>query len=133
MAYQLLPDLDAGLVAFLKTHPQLTGLHGGRVGTKLAAGADPSVRTSSLGGVQPWPWRADQEFQIECWGGDQGQAKLLARTTEAVIYEINGHVTGGWVRGVEVVLSQLWSPDEATGRARYITQVRLTVYPEGSP
>lgn len=132
MAYALLPDMDANLVAFLTTHPQLTGLHGGRVGTKLAAGDTPAVRTSSLGGVQQWPWLAVQEFQIEWWGGTQAQAKLLARTGEAVIYDLIGHVTGGWVRGAEVALSQLWSPDETTGRARYITQIRINVFPEGS-
>lgn len=132
MVFELLPDVDAYLVAFLKTHPQLTGLHGGRVGTKLPAGTDPAVRTSSLGGVQTWPWRGDQDFQIEWWGGDQGQAKLLARTGEAVVYDLVGHITGGWIRAVEVVISQLWTPDEATGRARYITQIRITVYPEGS-
>lgn len=132
MTYELLPDLDAVLVSFLKNNSSLAPLHGGRVGTKLAAGDTSAVRTSSLGGIQTWPWQAVQEFQIEWWGGDQGQAKLLARTGEAVIYDLEGHVTGGWIRGVEVALGQLWSPDDVTGRARYITQIRITLFPEGS-
>lgn len=132
MTYALLPDLDAVLVSFLKNDSSLSPLHGGRVGTQLAAGDDPAVRTSSLGGTQPWPWEAIQEFQIEWWGGDQGQSKLLARTGEAVIYGLIGPITNGWIRGVEVALGQLWSPDDITGRARYITQIRITVYPEGS-
>ena len=130
--YALLPDLDQALVAFLAGHAALAPLHAGRVGTKLASGDAPALRTSSLGGTQGWPWEARQEFQIESFGGNQGQAKLLARTVEAAVYDLIGSVTGGHVRGVAVQLSQLWSPDDTTGRARYITQVQFTVYPEGS-
>lgn len=130
--YALLPDTDAAVVAFIKNHPSLSALHGGRVGTKLPAGTASVVRVSSLGGSQTFPWAATQEFQAEWWGGDQGQASLLCRTGEAAIYDISGPVTGGWIRGVQVLLTRLWSPDETTGRARYITQFRINVFPEGS-
>jgi len=130
--FALLPDIDQILVDFLTNHAALAPLHGGRVGTQLAAGDDPAIRTSSLGGNQPWPWQSLQEFQIESWGGDQGDAKLLARTVEAAVYDLLGPITGGWVRGVAVLLAQLWSPDDQTGRARYITQIQFTVYPEGT-
>ncbi|BEL07826.1 hypothetical protein Q0Z83_060170 [Actinoplanes sichuanensis] len=132
MAYQLLPDLDAVLVAFLSGHAALVPLHEGRVGTRLAAGTDPAQRVTSLGGSPEWPWEDRQDFQIESWGGDQGQAKTLARTTEVCIYDLIGPVAGGHVRGLSVQLSQLWSPDDTTGRARYITQISCTCYPEGS-
>lgn len=127
--FALLPDLDQALVTFLTNHAALSPLHGGRVGTQLAAGDSPAIRTSSLGGNQSWPWEARQEFQIESWGGSQGDAKLLARTVEAVVYELIGPVTGGYIRGVAVPLSQLWSPDDQTGRARYRTDIALMVYP----
>jgi len=127
--FALLPDVDQVLVTFLTNHASLAPLHGGRVGTQLAAGDPPAIRTSSLGGTQPWPWEARQEFSIESWGGSQGDAKLLARTVEAAIYDLIGPVTGGYVKGVDVTLSQLWSPDDQTGRARYRTDVALTIYP----
>ncbi|MFI5839453.1 hypothetical protein ACIA8K_07035 [Catenuloplanes sp. NPDC051500] len=126
------PDVDAALVAHLKAHAALVPLHSGRVGTRLASGDAPAVRTTSLGGSHAWPWEASPEFQIEWWGGDQAAANRLARTGEAALYGLLGPITGGWVTGLAVPLSMLWSPDETSGRARYLTQVQLTVNPEGS-
>lgn len=130
--FALLPDPDQAVVTFLAAHVALTPLHGGRVGTQLAAGELPALRVSSLGGTQPWPWQAVMGFQIESWGGDRGQANLLARTVEAAVYDMRGPVTGGRVVGVAVALSLLWSPDEDTDRPRYLSQVDLTIYPEAS-
>lgn len=130
--HALLPDIDAALVAFLAAHSALVPLHAGRAGTRLAAGTDPALRITSLGGTQPWPWEGIPEFMIESWGGDQGQAKTLARTVEAAVYDLIGPVAGGHIRGVAVQLSQSWSPDDTTGRARYITHTQLTCYPEGT-
>lgn len=130
--YALLPDLDQGLVTFLTAHPSLGALHAGRVGTVLAAGETPAVRTSSLGATQPWPWQTLAEFQVEWWGGDQGAANLLARTGEAALYDLIGPVTGGRVNGISISLSMLWSPDDQTGRARYITHFQLIAHPEGT-
>lgn len=129
--YALLPDIDAVLVAFLTEHSHLAPLHSGRVGTKLAPGDGPALRIAGLGGPQPWPWESFPEFQIESWGGTQGQAKTLARTVEAAVYDLIGPVEGGHVRGLSIPLTQLWSPDDTTGRARYLTQVQFNVYPEG--
>ncbi len=128
----VMPDIDQHLVDYLTTHPALAPFHAGRVGTQLADGQDPAVRTSSLGGVQAWPWEGTGEFAIEWWGGDQGQASTLCRTGEAVLWQITGPVPGGHIRGVSVQLSQLWSPDPNTGRARYITHTQFEIYPEGS-
>ena len=128
----LMPDLDAALVTYLTSHTDLAPLHGGRVGTRLASGNAPAQRITSLGGAPRWPWEDTPEFQIESWGGDQAQASLLCRTTESVIYGFIGPVPGGWVRGIAVRLSRVWSPDETTGRARYLTQIATLSYPEGS-
>lgn len=127
----LLPDVDQALIDFLKTHADLVPLHAGRVGTKLQSTAT-AVRISSLGGTQPWPWESLPEYQIEWWGGTDVQAKTLARTGEAVIYGIRGPIVGGWVTGVAVSLSQLWSPDETSARPRFLTQVQFIVNPEAS-
>ncbi|MEU7609549.1 hypothetical protein [Micromonospora sp. NPDC049204] len=128
----MLPDVDQALVDYLRTHPTLTPLHGGRVGTRLAAGTTPAVRVTSLGGVQPWPWEGLPEYQVEWWGGTDLQTKTLARTGEAALWAFLGPMPGGRVTGVAVPLSQLWSPDESTNRPRFISQVQFRVHPEES-
>ncbi|GAB7039705.1 MULTISPECIES: hypothetical protein [Catenuloplanes] len=132
MTVYVQPDVDAALVVYLTAHPALAPLHSGRVGTRLAPGSAPAVRTSSLGGAYAWPWESTPEFQIEWWGGDQAAASRLARTGEAALYGLLGPITGGWITALDIPLSMLWSPDETSGRARYLTQVQLTVNPEGS-
>lgn len=127
--YALLPDLDQELIDFLRDHPALAPLHGGRVGTSLQSDLA-SVRIASLGGNQPWPWEGTSEYQIEAWGGTQQQANTLARTIVGAVYDLCGAaVDGGRVTGVAVTLRPLWSPDETTARPRYIVQIRLTAAP----
>jgi hypothetical protein len=121
------------LVTFLAGHASLTPLHGGRVATKLASDLR-SVRITSLGGPQPWPWEGSPQYAIEWWGDrddeDEGPAMTLARTGESALWELPGAaVTGGRVVGVSMPLSQLWSPDEETGRARFRSDISLTIYP----
>ena len=130
--YALMPDVDQAFVDFLRSHPALGPLHGGRVGTKLAAGSLSSVRLASVGGTQPWPWEGLPEYQIEWWGGDESAAKRLARIGEAALWDFLGPITGGRVTGASIPISQLWSPDETSARARLITQVSYHVYPEAS-
>ncbi|WDZ87187.1 hypothetical protein [Micromonospora cathayae] len=131
MAYPLLPDVDQALVDYLKTRPALVPLHGGRVGTKLQSTAT-AVRITNLGGGQPWPWEAEPEYQVEWWGGTDVQASDLSRAGEAALWAILGPITGGRITGVSLPLSRLWSPDDTSGRPRFITQVQLRVNPEES-
>lgn len=135
MTYALLPDMEQELVTWLAAHAALVPLVAGRVGTELDD-TDACLQVTPLGGTQPWPWEASVEFQISAWGstdavtGKSG-ANLLARTVAANAYDLVGTaVTGGRVIGVDVRLAPLWSPDEDTGRARYRTDVALTIYPE---
>jgi hypothetical protein len=122
-----------GLVTFLAEHPSLTPLHGGRVGTQLQ-GELAAVRVAGLGGPQPWPWQASPQYAIEWWGDrtdlGEGIALTLARTGEAALWELaNSAVTGGRITAFSMPLSQLWSPDEETARARFRTDVALTIHP----
>lgn len=128
----MIPDVDQALVDFLDTHPALVPLHGGRVGTKLAAGSLTAVRIASVGGTQPWPWEGLPEYQVEWWGGDESAAKLLARTGEAALWDFLGPIAGGRVVGMAVPVSMLWSPDETSTRPRVITQASFVVQPEAS-
>ena len=133
MAYAVLPDMLQGLIDFLAPHPAIAALHGGRVATKLQSDLA-SVRVTSLGGPQSWPWEASPQYQIEWWGAradeDEGPALTLCRTGEAALWELaNSPVTGGWISEFFMPLSQLWSPDEETGRPRFRTDVALTIRP----
>ncbi len=121
--FTVLPDLDAALVDFLKTHSALAPLHGGRVGTKLQSSLT-SVRIANLGGAQPWPWEGVNEFSVECWGGTDEQAHTLARTVVAAAYDMRRY--GGYITTANVTLRPLWQPDD-NGRARYICQLELRV------
>ncbi|GAA3781161.1 hypothetical protein [Micromonospora maritima] len=127
-----LPDVDQALVDYLNSHPTLVPLHGGRVGTKLAAGTSPAVRISSLGGTQPWPWEGFPEYQVEWWGGTESQTKALARAGEAALWGFLGPIVGGRVTGLSIPVSMLWSPDDTSARPRVITQASFNVFPEAS-
>jgi hypothetical protein len=127
--YAVLPDMEQALVTFYAAHADLTPLHGGRVSTELQSTLT-CLQVTSLGGAQPWPWEATQEFQLSAWGGTKAAASLLARTAVSATYDLVGTaVTGGRVVGVDVRLAPLWSPDEDTNRPRYRCDVALTVMP----
>lgn len=123
MTFAVLPDLDTALIAFLTGHASLTPLHGGRVGTTLSGNLT-QIRVANLGGPDTWPWEEQQEFQLESWGGIQGQASLLDRTVCSAIYDMRGPITDGYVIIAHPTLRHLWQPD-ANGRPRYISQVRI--------
>jgi hypothetical protein len=129
VAYALLPDMEQELVTFLAAHASLTPLISGRVSTELESDLA-CLQVTALGGTQPWPWEAVVEFAVSAWGGDKGEANLLARTVASAAYDlVNTAVTGGRVVGVDVRLAPLWSPDEDTNRPRYRVDIALTVMP----
>jgi hypothetical protein len=125
--FEVLPDLDATLIAFLKAHADLTPLHAARVATKLAAGTNTSIRIANIGGTMPWPWLWRAEYQAECWGGTEVQALELARTVCAVIYELPA--TSDFIVSAIVTLSPYSSPDPVSNRARYIVHVQIEATP----
>lgn len=129
MTYALLPDAETELVAILAAHASLLPLHGGRVGTKVQTDLT-CLQVTALGGAQPWPWEGTPEFSVSSWGGSKAQANTLDRTLRAVAYELAGQsIAGGRITGVDIRLAGLWSPDENTDRARYRTDLALTVMP----
>ncbi len=133
MTYPVLPDVLQALVDYLAAHTALSPLHGGRVSTRLDTDLA-AVRITSLGGQQPWPWEATRQYAIERWGAtadpDEGGALTLTRTGEAALWELaNSPIAGGRVGEFAMPLSQLWSPDENTDRARFRTDIQLTIRP----
>jgi hypothetical protein len=130
VAYAVLPDMEQELQEFLAAHPSLTPLIADRVSTELPTGELTCLTITALGGTQPWPWEAVVEFSLSAWGGDKGEANLIARTAAAAAYDLVGQaVTGGHVTGAAVRLAPLWSPDEDTNRPRYRVDLAFTVMP----
>lgn len=129
MLYPPLPDDIDALINFLSDHAALAPLHGGRVSTRLIDHAGSRIRVTSLGGPQPHPWEGITEHQVECWGGTEKQAKTLAETVLAAIYDMRGPIPGGWCESAVPTLRPLASHDPDTGRPRFIVQVQLTTLP----
>lgn len=125
--FAVLPDLDGTFIAFLKAHAALTPLHAARVGTKLAAGTNTSIRVANIGGTMPWPWLWRAEYQVECWGGTEVQAFQLARTVMAVVFELPA--TSDFIVSAIVTLSAYSSPDPLSDRPRYIVHVQIEATP----
>jgi hypothetical protein len=130
LPFPVLPSLDLALINFLATHTALAPFHGGRVGTSLTTGQPwlTAIRVANLGGPDTWPWEANADFQIECWGGSMQQVDDLDRTVCSAIYGIRGPITGGYITVAHPTLRHLWQPD-ANGRPRYISQVHLEATP----
>lgn len=124
----LLPSPEVLLGGFLRAHPALSPLHGGRVGTRLS-GVYPAIRLARLGSPARERWEDRPTVQVECWADEQAHADLLARTVVAVMPEVLGAHAGGVVSGWEITLGPLWSPDPTTGRARYLVDLQLQIHP----
>ena len=125
MPLTLLPSAEAVLVAWLKAHPDLTPLHGGRVGTKLNATL-PAVRVARVGGTPEEPWLDLPLVQVEAWAADQTAADTLARSIIAAMPDVRG-AAAGKVRTFAYESGPFWAPDDPqiSTNARYIVTVRL--------
>lgn len=129
MTVALLPDAEALFVSWAKSHPDLSVLHGGRVGTVLNATL-PALRVTRVGVAPDERWEDVAELQVDCYAADQGAANLLARTVTAALPDLQGDRPGfGWVGSADVTVGPVWLPDNDTGRARYMLAVTLTTYP----
>ena len=128
MTVPRLPDAEVLLVTFLADHPALSPLHGGRVGTGLDR-ARPALRITRVGrSPRDW-WEDAPELQVDAWAATQDQASVLIRTVIAALEDVDGLHPEGAVRGHEVTLGPIWSPDPDTGQARYLIDVALLTYP----
>lgn len=126
MTYPLLPSAAKAFVEWAEAHAALAALHGGRVGTRLAA-ALPAVRVQRVGGIAPDPWLDEPLLQVECWAASEGAADDLARTFVAALPDFRGTLAGGRVHTAQVESGPYWSPDDPklSTSARYILTIRL--------
>jgi hypothetical protein len=127
MPAALLPSATEILGTFLRTHADLTPLHGGRVGTKLARTL-PAIRLQRVGGVPPEVWEDRPSVQVDCWAANESDADDLVRTVVAVLPDFRHRaVTGGRAYTYEVTSGPFWAPDDPSlsTYARYILTVTL--------
>lgn len=125
---------------FLLTCPDVVAITGQRVSVTLS-GPEPAVRLAAVGGAPgQYPGHSIPRLQVEAWGHgavrgdpvDDGTASRLARTLVACLPDgevitAKGTIAAAWVDGLPFA-----SPDPQ-GRARYIVQVRLDLYPPAAP
>jgi hypothetical protein len=118
----LLPSAAVLTVAWLKRHPGLAAIHGGRVGTRLNANL-PAIRVQRIGGIPPETWRDEPVMQLECWAADEGTADLLARTLVAALPTVRQAGALAYV----IESGPFWAPDDPSlsNNSRYILTVRL--------
>lgn len=130
MTVTLLPSAAVVTVAWLKANPDLTPIHGGRVGTRLDP-VLPAIRVQRIGGSPAEPWRDAPVLQVECWAADERAADLLVRTVVAVLPSMRGTYPTGQVWAYEVDSGPFWSPDDpaVSNNARYIMTIRLLLTP----
>ena len=128
--YPVPPDPTDALIAFLKTDPPITAISGDRVSTTRIDTAQPRIQITMLPGAVTEPFEQNTEYQLDCWGGTERQAKTLARTVVTRIYGMRGALDGGAVTTARPSLMPFDSPDPVTGRPRSICQVEITISPE---
>lgn len=130
MTAPLLPPAEIAAVIFLRTHPDLAAIHGGRVGTRLNP-VLPALRLNRIGNAPPELWEDDAHLQVECWAADQATADLLARTLVAAWPDVRGYPIGsaGRIHTYAITSGPYWAPDdpEASDNARYIVTVSLLI------
>lgn len=122
----LLPSAAGLLVAGLKADPDLTAIHGGRVGTRLNATL-PAIRIQRIGGSPSELWEDRPLMQVDCWATDEGMADRLVRTVVAALPSLRGTYPTGRVYTYEIESGPFWAPDDPTisSDSRYIITVRL--------
>lgn len=126
---KLLPSGEALLGKFLREHHAVAAIVGTRVGTRLDS-ARPAIRLTRLGSPPSQRWEDQPELQVECWAADEVTADLLARTVVAALPDLlERRDLDGLVKGYEITLGPLSSPDPFTDQPRYVVGVRLLIYP----
>jgi hypothetical protein len=125
-ALPILPSSEALVVAWLKSRPALTAIHGGRVATKLKTTL-PAIRVQRIGGVVVNDWEDQPVVQIECWASDEDTADALSRTVVAELPTVRG----AQVKTYEMEAGPYMVPDDPSlsTNSRYNVDVRFIITP----
>lgn len=129
MLAPLAPDPVDALINFLKTDTAISAISADRVSTTKIDTPLPRIQITMLPGPVTEHFEETTEFQLDCWGGNERQAKTLARTVCNRIDAMRGPLTGGSVTVAVPSLKPFDLPDPTTGRPRSVCQVAITISP----
>lgn len=142
---RVLPDAEALISEHLHADPQLIALVASRIYTDLPKGlseqfGEPEVGEVDLvyplllfervGGPQRIQGHLDvPRIQVDAWGNTKAEARLVAATAQASLYDLPGTHARGVVTAVEETLGLRSAPDPDTDRPRYQFEVLVYVHP----
>lgn len=133
MLYPLAPDPVDALINFLKADSAVAAISADRVSTTRIDTPLPRIQLLMLPGPVTEAYEETTEFQVDCWGGTERQAKNLARTVCNRINGMRGPLAAGAVTAAAPSVRPFDSADPTTGRPRSICQVEITISPEATP
>lgn len=136
----LYSDYMLDVRAWLRTHPDLNPLHGGRVFFRLPEQIPtaPFQRLYRVGGGQQPNTEVpelDLRLALETWGtkpGDYPKVRQLVTATESAFHQVENVVSGGTLLQYGLITSSVDSPDPDTGWPRLVSDVLLTCRAAGS-
>jgi hypothetical protein len=129
MLYPLAPDPVDALINFLKTDAPIAAISADRVSTIKIDTPLPRIQITMVPGTVTEGYEEVTEFQLDCWGGTERQAKTLARTVCNRLDVMRGPLTGGAVTSAVPSVKPFDLPDPTTGRPRSVVQVEITISP----
>lgn len=129
MLAPLAPDPVDALINFLKSDAPIVAISADRVSTTKIDTASPRIQITMVPGPVTEFFEETTEFQLDCWGGTERQAKTLARTVCNRIDAMRGPISGGAVTVAVPSVKPFDLPDPTTGRPRNICQVAITISP----
>lgn len=129
MLAPLAPDPVDALINFLKADTSIAAISADRVSTTKIDTPLCRIQLTMLPGPVTEAFEETTEFQLDCWGGTERQAKNLARTVCNRIDAMRGALTGGAVTVAVPTVKPFDLPDPTTGRPRSVCQVAITISP----
>lgn len=139
MPLAVLPDAELLTVEFLRSRAEVAALVATRVWPEMPINPSfPALRVQRIGGAPRVPRRLDgARIQVEAWGTTETtgrrDARTLAATAHAALWEMAGVYATGVVTGIDEDLGLTWSPDRAvvggTARPRFLFGVVVFAHP----
>jgi hypothetical protein len=129
MLAPLAPEPVDALINFLKSDSLIVAISADRVSTIKIDTPLPRIQITMVPGPVTEHFEETTEFQLDCWGGTERQAKTLARTVCNRIDAMRGPLAGGAVTVAVPTVKPFDLPDPTTGRPRSVCQVAVTISP----
>lgn len=129
MLAPLAPEPVDALINFLTTDTAIAAISGTRVSTTKIDTDQPRIQITMVPGPVTEYFEETTEFQLDCWGGTERQAKTLARTVCNRIDAMRGPLVGGAVTVAVPTVKPFDLPDPTNGRPRSVCQVAITISP----